>query len=437
MAPIVIALFSFGMSMWKLGRPKSFVFDEVYYVDGARDLLKYGVEVTGKAPEFIVHPPVGKWFIGFGIKIFGDNSFGWRVAVALVGALTIILVARIALHLFNSQSISALAAGLMAMDGLHLVHSRTALLDLFLTFFVLCGALSWLKGNYWVTGISFGLAVGTKWSGIYFLAIFALMTIYRDYIQNKEKYPQHLILIKFKSVLKRVTQFFLLPTAVYITSWAGWFLSSRGWDRHWAQDRGSAFTFIPDSIRSFWHYHAEILNFHTSLTEHHSYQANPWSWLVMGRPTSFFYETPKNCGASACSQEILALGTPLLWWAFTIALAILVGYWIASALHRRIDKNISFILSGVIAGYLPWFFFQKRTVFTFYAVVFEPFLILALTYCLHKYLGIGPWERSRKIVVILFIGVIAINFAYFMPIFNGSVLSYDQWHQRMWWPSWI
>ena len=52
MAPIVIALFSFGMSMWKLGRPKSFVFDEVYYVDGARDLLKYGVEVTGKAPEW-------------------------------------------------------------------------------------------------------------------------------------------------------------------------------------------------------------------------------------------------------------------------------------------------------------------------------------------------------------------------------------------------
>ena len=98
--------------MWKLGRPKSFVFDEVYYVDGARDLLKYGVEVTGSAPEFIVHPPVGKWFIGLGIKIFGDNSFGWRFAVAIIGALTIILVARIALHLFNSRYMSTLAAGL-------------------------------------------------------------------------------------------------------------------------------------------------------------------------------------------------------------------------------------------------------------------------------------------------------------------------------------
>jgi len=437
MPSILIALISFGMSMWKLGRPKSFVFDEVYYVDGARDLLKYGVEVTGSAPEFIVHPPVGKWFIGLGIKIFGDNSFGWRFAVAIIGALTIILVARIALHLFNSQYMSTLAAGLMAIDGLHLVHSRTALLDLFLTFFLLCAALSWLKKLYWVTGLSFGLAIGTKWSGIFFLAIFVLMTVYRDYSQNKLKYFQHQLPIKFISVLKRVAQFFFLPLVVYVLSWTGWFLSSRGWDRHWAQHHDSAFSFIPDSIRSFWHYHAEIFHFHTTLTEHHAYQANPWSWLVMGRPTSFFYETPKNCGASSCSQEILALGTPLLWWSFTIALTILIGYWISGAMQKKIDKPITFMLAGVIAGYLPWFLFQKRTVFSFYAIVFEPFLILALTYCVNKYLGIRPWSRNRKIAVILFVAVLAINFLYFLPIFNGTVIPYDQWHDRMWWPSWI
>jgi dolichyl-phosphate-mannose--protein O-mannosyl transferase len=437
MASIVIALISFGMSMWKLGRPKSLVFDEVYYVDGARDLLKYGVEVTGKAPEFIVHPPVGKWFIGLGIKIFGDNSFGWRFAVALVGALTIILVARIALYLFESQFISAFAAGLMAMDGLHLVHSRTALLDLFLTFFVLCGALSWLKRNYWLTGISFGLAIGTKWSGVYFLAIFAIITIYRDLAGTELKELRNRMKFSLKGVAQRFAQFIFIPLAVYIASWAGWFISSRGWDRHWAEKHPTSFSFIPDSIRSFWHYHAEILHFHTTLTEHHSYQANPWSWLVMGRPTSFFYETPKSCGASSCSQEVLALGTPLLWWACTIALAILIGYWIANASHGRKDKRISFILSGVIAGYLPWFFFQKRTVFSFYAIVFEPFLILSLTYCVHKYLGIAPWKRKRVILVIALVAAIALNFIYFMPIFNGSVISYDQWHQRMWWPSWI
>jgi 4-amino-4-deoxy-L-arabinose transferase-like glycosyltransferase len=88
-APILIALASFVLRLINLGSTKGYIFDEVYYVDGARDLLKYGVEVSGSAPEFIVHPPVGKWLIGAGIAIFGDNEFGWRFATALIGTLLI------------------------------------------------------------------------------------------------------------------------------------------------------------------------------------------------------------------------------------------------------------------------------------------------------------------------------------------------------------
>ena len=58
-APILIAIGAFFLRIINLDIPKGFVFDEVYYVDGARDLLKYGVEVDGLKPEFVVHPPVG------------------------------------------------------------------------------------------------------------------------------------------------------------------------------------------------------------------------------------------------------------------------------------------------------------------------------------------------------------------------------------------
>src|SRR5450830_838206 len=84
-APIVIALISLALRVINLGSIKSFIFDEVYYVDGARDLMKYGVEVSGSKPEFIVHPPLGKWMIASGIKVFGDNPVGWRIATAVVG----------------------------------------------------------------------------------------------------------------------------------------------------------------------------------------------------------------------------------------------------------------------------------------------------------------------------------------------------------------
>jgi dolichyl-phosphate-mannose--protein O-mannosyl transferase len=425
--PILIALLSFGLRLWHLGTPKTLVFDEVYYVGGARDFLKHGVEVTGNSPEFVVHPPIGKWCIALGIKIFGNNPFGWRIAVAVAGAITIYLVGRIAQQLFHSSRLSTLASLLMALDGLHLVHSRTALLDLFLTLFVLLAVNAWLKEHFWRSGIWFGFAVGTKWSGIYFVVAFAILTLYND---------RKRLQTWTRTLATRFMQFFVIPIAVYIASWTGWFISSLGWDRHWAEN-SSTWKIIPAPLRSLWHYHSEILKFHTTLTEHHNYQANPWSWLIMGRPTSFFYASPKTCGSKNCSQEILALGTPILWWAATLALAVVIGFWITSIAKRKSDTAAGIILLGVVAGYLPWFLFQRRTVFNFYAIVFEPFLILALVYCANQFLGEPPWTRNRKILVAILVLAVAVNFLYFLPIFNASVMTYSSWYQRMWFPSWI
>ncbi len=308
------------------------------------------MEVTGAKPEFVVHPPIGKWCIALGIKIFGDNPFGWRIAVATAGALAILLVAKIAQQLFHSTALSTLAALLMSLDGLNLVHSRTALLDLFLTLFVLLAVNAWLKDHYWQSGIWFGLAIGTKWSGLYFLVAFGAVAIFRD---RKRLQTWTRILAT------RFSQFFILPIGIYIASWTGWFLSSRGYDRQWATD-SSSWKFIPAPLRSFWHYHAEILNFHTHLVTPHNYQANPWSWLIMGRPTSFYYASPDKCGVTACAQEIMALGTPVLWWGATIALAVVFGYWVQSFAYKRIDSAAGIILLGVAAGYLPWFLFQRE-----------------------------------------------------------------------------
>jgi dolichyl-phosphate-mannose--protein O-mannosyl transferase len=185
-----------------------------------------------------------------------------------------------------------------------------------------------------------------------------------------------------------------------------------------------------------------MLNFHTGLSEKHPYQANPWSWMVMGRPTSFFYETPSSCGVDACSQEVLALGTPLLWWAGTIAVAVVIGFWIRALLHRNLDPAQTIIIAGISAGYLPWFFFQQRTVFNFYAIVFEPFLILALVYCARLFLtsqrrkSDGAYHFSQFVLLTLF-ALVAANFFYFLPLYMGDVITYQAWQARMWFPSWI
>ena len=417
-APILIALLSLILRVINLGSIKEFIFDEVYYVDGASDILKYGVEVAGSKPEFIVHPPVGKWLIGAGIQLFGDTSFGWRISTAFIGSLMILLIALIAHKLFRSTALTALASALMAIDGLALVHSRTALLDNFLVFFILIATYFFITKRYWWTGIALGFAMGTKWSALYFLIAFGLIGLYRAFTHHSGR---DLI----KPTLTRIAQFGITPVLLYLSTCTGWLTSNRGWDRNYSSN---IFT-------SFIYYHQQILDFHTGLTAQHSYQANPWSWLAMGRPTSFYYQTPKGCGASSCSQEILALGTPLLWWLGTVAIAVVIGLWIRSLVLRRLDPAFTIIVTGIAAGYLPWFFFQQRTVFTFYAIAFEPFLILALVYSARSIMN--TYAGAGQIAVATILIVLFLNFLYFLQIFLGDVITYQAWHARMWFPSWI
>ena len=407
------------LRLWNLDSPKGKIFDEIYYATNAHSLLQNGVEIDSKngLAQFIVHPPTGKWLIAAGIKVFGYNEFGWRFASALVGAISIVLMYFTAKKLFNNQLLSLFATALISLDGLHLVHSRIALLDIFLLLFIQIAVLAFLNTRYWISALALGLACSVKWSGLYVLIALAFYVLILDFRRNRylgSQFPFREMLRK--NLVIRFIQFGAFPFVIYIASWFSWFTSNNGWDRKYSSN----------PLLSLWHYHAEILNFHTKLTDAHPYSANPWSWLIQGRPTSFFYATPKNCGGASCSQEILAMGTPILWWAATLALLVTIGFWISK---RELQAEI--LLVVISASYLPWFAIQERTMFSFYAIAFEPFILLTLVYVLSKIL-----KNQRKMAV-AFTSIVLINFLYFLPIFLGLPITYNSWHDRMWLPSWI
>jgi len=407
------------LRLWNLDSPKGKIFDEIYYATNAHSLLQNGVEIDSKngLAQFIVHPPTGKWLIAAGIKVFGYNEFGWRFASALVGAISIVLMYFTAKKLFNNQLLSLFATALISLDGLHLVHSRIALLDIFLLLFIQIAVLAFLNSRYWISALALGLACSVKWSGLYVLIALAFYVLILDFRRNRylgSQFPFREMLRK--NLVTRFLQFGAFPFVIYIASWFSWFTSNNGWDRKYSSN----------PLLSLWHYHAEILNFHTKLTDAHPYSANPWSWLIQGRPTSFFYATPKNCGGASCSQEILAMGTPILWWAATLALLVTIGFWISK---RELQAEI--LLVVISASYLPWFAIQERTMFSFYAIAFEPFILLTLVYVLSKIL-----KNQRKMAV-AFTSIVLINFLYFLPIFLGLPITYNSWHDRMWLPSWI
>jgi dolichyl-phosphate-mannose--protein O-mannosyl transferase len=414
----LIAGLGFLLRVINLATPRGLVFDEVYYVDAARDFLAFGVEVSDDEAEFVVHPPLGKWFIAIGIRLFGDNEFGWRFSTAVAGTISIILIGLIAQKLFRSQFLTLLATFLATVDGLALVHSRTSLLDNFLTMLILAAIYFFIRKNYVVTAIFLGLALGTKWSALYFIAVFGAVALYRAFTHHTGR---QLI----RPSIERILTFGLLPIAIYLLTWTGWLLSDRGWGR----DAGS------HALSSLIKYHEQMLSFHTGLTEKHSYEAHPWTWLIQSRPTSFFYESPKTCGSPSCSQEVLAMGTPFLWWAGAIAIFVVFGFWIKSIIKRRMEPASTVIVMGIAAGYLPWFAFDERTVFSFYSIIFQPFLILAIVYCARWFISHN--HKWGTIASSVFAVLVFFNFLYFLPIFLGDVITYDAWYSRMWLPSWI
>ncbi|MEV4946588.1 phospholipid carrier-dependent glycosyltransferase [Streptomyces sp. NPDC053755] len=501
--PLLVAAFAGVLRFWNLGKPHAVIFDETYYAKDSWALINQGYEgawpkdidktvlkdpgsvLIPTDPGYVVHPPMGKWVIGVGEKLFDFTPFGWRFMVALLGTLSVLMLCRIGRRLFRSTFLGCLAGTLLAVDGLHFVMSRTALLDQVLMFFVLASFGCLLVDRDWArrrlaaalptdeegvlrpdaavaetlrlglrpwrlaAGVMLGLAFATKWNGLYIMAAFGLMAVLWDAGGRRTAgaVRPYLAVARRDLVPAFVS---VVPVAVltYVATWTGWIASDKGYFRNWAaeQDKltgGGFWSWLPDWLRSLWHYETEVYEFHVNLTSHHTYQSNPWSWIVLGRPVSYFYESPSpgqaGCPADAtekCAQEVLALGTPLLWWAACFAILYVLWRWF----FRR-DWRAGAIACGIAAGWVPWFLYQERTIFLFYAVVFVPFLCLAVTMMIGAMVGPpGSSERRRTFGAVgagVLVLLIVWNFIYFWPIYTGTSIPMDEWRNRMWLDTWV
>jgi dolichyl-phosphate-mannose-protein mannosyltransferase len=479
---------------WAVGYPHSKNFDEVYYATEAQELFRYGYE-DNRGYMFIVHPPLGKWLIGLSSYFWHGpqhlDSFGWRIAPATAGVISVILITRIARRMLRSNLFGAIAGLLLALDGLSLVLSRTALLDIFLQMFVLAGfgalvvdrdqvrarlaaliadgaelggGVPTLGPRPWrlVAGVMFGAACAVKWSALSFFVFFVALSLVWDRAALKSAgvlRPTRAAVRR--SALPASGSLLATPVAVYLLSYLGWFTGENSWGRHYADNHSASthltlplgihlpftWAWLPGPIRSLGSYTWQAYQFHEGLDSGHPYQSSQWSWLVLGRPVDFSYDgTSKACGSSACSREILLIGTPLMWWAFLPALLWLAWHWFTTR-----DWRAGAVWVAFIAGWFVWFPDAKRTKFLFYMAPLVPFLIIAVTLGLGVMLGpavrrtgdVLRDQRSHRrrqwgiAGVSAYLGLVVVDFAWMWPIFTAGLLTYDSWHAHMWLPSWV
>jgi dolichyl-phosphate-mannose--protein O-mannosyl transferase len=496
--PLVVTAFGGFLRFNRLAVPRAISFDETYYAKDAWSILQHGVEwnyvsnantliqgghtsnlfaacSTAIDPtchgEYVVQPEVGKLLIAVGEAIFGLNSFGWRFSSAVFGTLSILLICRIARRMTRSTLLGCIAGLLMSLDGLEFVLSRTGILDIFLMFFVLAAfgcmvidrdiarerlavAMSGrptdergpkLGIRKWriVAGIMVGLAIGTKWDAVWYLLGFAILGTAWDIGARRAAGLRSFVAGTLtRDVVWLPVSFILIPLVTYIATWSNWLLTSTGFDRNYAQLAGVRIPVI-SALYSLFEYHKEAIEFGVDLKVPHPYQSQPWDWLVMSRPVAFFYECytgpvpgpshycPSGYTGASWSQEVLAIGTPAIWWGSIFALIFCLGWWL---LHR--DWRAGAVLAGVIWGWFPWWPLVSRTKFLYYALEFEPFLILSITLCPGLIIGQVAATPIRRAVgasaVGVYLLVVLVMFAYFYPVFAAKVIPYAQWLQHMW-----
>lgn len=452
--------------------------------------------IFANAPNEVVHPEVGKWMIAFGEWIFGLNPFGWRFSAALIGTLMILVMCRLVRRLTGSTMLGCIAGLLLGFDGLHFVMSRFALLDIFLAFWLLCAAHCLIADRDWArlrlatmfdtspqrgrfgfgpvrallwrpwrvtAGVCFGLACGTKWSASFVLAgMCLLMWAWDSGMRRAVGVRMSVLKSLIADELPALFTFMLVAFVVYVASWMGFLTHAQKFEDAFGGadfNNGQQWSSVNDfgghpngniegalhDLDILWNYHKTVYDFHTGtyiMDATHPFQSNPGGWLLINRPLGIDAMSggpDKVAGCPVgenCVRQVLAIGTPALWWGGVVALIVGMGYW----LTRR-DWRFGMPIVGVLTCWLPWFRYDQRPIFFYYAVAIIPFTVIAVTLVLGKMLGKADASPRRRLVGVLSVGafvfLVALNFAYFYPILTDGLLTNQQWNDRMWLTHWI
>jgi dolichyl-phosphate-mannose--protein O-mannosyl transferase len=402
----------------------------------------------------------------------------------------VIVLTRLARRMFRSNLFGGIAGLLLACDGLSLVLARTAILDIFLQFFVLAGFAALVVDRDWTrarlaqlvaagadlsggvptlgprpwrlaAGVLLGLGCAVKWTGAFFFALFVLLTFLWDRAALKSagvRRPWRWAAVR--SWLPGLGSLVAAPVGAYLLTYLGWFVGENSYDRHWADTHSASthldlfglrvpftWAWVPAPIRIVGSDTLRAYRFHENLSSPHSYQSSPWSWLVDGRPVDFFYNgSERTCGAASCAREVLLVGTPLLWWAFPAMLL-----WLLWRYATTRDWRAAALLIAFVAGWVTWFQDLKRTMFLFYMAPLLPFMVLGVTFALGALLGPARARTGTRAIdtrsfarrrwgtaaVAAYLAAVLLDFAWMWPVFTGGLLTYAQWHARMWLPSWV
>jgi Gpi18-like mannosyltransferase/predicted membrane-bound dolichyl-phosphate-mannose-protein mannosyltransferase len=450
--------------LWHLGLPAEIVFDEVHFVAQARHYIR-------AEPFLDPHPPLAKLVIAAGILIFGDHPWSWRIGNALCGILLVALTYMLGRRMFASRLAGALAASFVICDGMFLVDSRIAVIDIV---YLTLAAWSYLllfrfaessdhrdrRRTLAAMGVALGLCLGAKLliPAMTFL-LCAGFTVYFVIFPASSERAAPLAARGWRAAGAMV-MVGALGAMFYVASFGAHF--ALGW---WA------------GIEDLFHYYGDVKWYERSVTAAtHPYSSPWWSWPLMLRPIAYWQNFPPQGKVAT----IWGGGNPLLWWSALTAVTITA----VRALERS-NPARTFLVIGYL-GYLAIWMPVGRTLFLYHYMpsVYLGYLALAaiiadawrgeaemwecaallVTIAPACVLGLGFWAGlfaavalglfalyllaadlasdslpdlaparwAPRTVAIVFVAAAAILFIYYFPIWTAISIDRAGYYQRMW-----
>lgn len=355
-------------------------FDEIYHA-------RTGYEFIHRMnPYEWTHPPLGKTFISLGIRIFGMTPFGWRVIPALFGAGMLPVVFLLGKRFFCRRDYAFLAQALMALDTMHYAQSRIATVDVFIVFFILWMFFfmtDYLRADVlhdpWkkillplgACGISFGLGVASKWTGLYAgvgLAVLFFAGLIAAGVRAGRAGETGLFWSRVWKILLFCVGFFIvIPALTYFISYLPFY-------QYEIVRRPDVRYGLRDAFRTIVQQQRSMFGYHSGLTATHLCQSNWYEWPFAERSVWFYFGSAGNL-----VSNISSFGSPAVWWVSAAGALCLITEAVFGRMRSDPDyrkKAALVLLAAAAANLLPWMLVTRCT-FQYHFFPTLPFMIFS------------------------------------------------------------
>lgn len=412
-------------------------FDEIYHARTAYEYIQgvYSYENT--------HPPLGKFFISLGIRAFGMDPFGWRIAGCLFGIAMLPFFYIFAKKMTKKSWLAAAVTTLFAFDFMHFTQTRIATIDVFVTFFII--VMYWLMYEYTkksfydqplkktfiplgACGVVMGFAMASKWTGIYAaggLAVIFFVNLfnrYREYAYAKRHHRGETAGISHAEIVRKFPEytrktilfccifFVVIPAVIYTLSYIPF-------------NDNSGAGLLTRMINN----QKTMFGYHSTLVSEHPFSSKWYQWPIMTRPIWYY----SGHVSDTISEGISAFGNPLVWWAGIPAFIAMIYLAIAKK-----DKNAGFLIIAYMAQYLPWFF-VSRTTYIYHYFPSVPFITLMIGYVFYWFVKNKP-AKWKVATVWVYVAAAVGLFILFYPVLSGHGVDKEfVKHYLRWFESWV